>query len=181
MKLFSDEWPYLLPALPRSVLIAYLLWMIWGVLGVHRLYLGKLPTAFLYLVTGGLFGLGWLYDLFTLPGQVEAFRHRQVVLALAGERGFTAGALRGIEQRWGIATGWWDRKARIQGALLAAAAARRGVLTVTEGVMDTGLSFDKVEAALSGMAQSGYVDVGNHPETGVVQYVFHELEGERKA
>ncbi|HSX84005.1 MAG TPA: NINE protein, partial [Cellvibrio sp.] len=37
----------------------------------HRMYLGKWITGLIYLFTLGLFGLGWLYDLWTLNGQID--------------------------------------------------------------------------------------------------------------
>ena len=40
-------------------------------MGFHRFYLGKIGSGLLYLLTGGIFGVGWLYDLFTLPMQVR--------------------------------------------------------------------------------------------------------------
>ena len=51
--------------------IAWLLLAFLGVLGIHRFYLGKWFTGLIYLVTGGLFGLGFLYDLWTLNSQVD--------------------------------------------------------------------------------------------------------------
>lgn len=42
-----------------------------GVFGIHRFYLGKVLTGLLWLVSGGLFGLGYLYDLWTLNGQID--------------------------------------------------------------------------------------------------------------
>jgi TM2 domain-containing membrane protein YozV len=49
------------------LLIAYILWFFLGVFGVHRFYLGKWVTGIVWLCTGGLFGLGWLFDgLWTL-------------------------------------------------------------------------------------------------------------------
>ncbi len=41
-----------------------------GLLGIHRFYMGKWFTGILYLVSGGIFGLGYLYDLWTLNDQV---------------------------------------------------------------------------------------------------------------
>lgn len=42
-----------------------------GLFGVHRFYMGKVVTGLIYLVTGGLFGAGYLYDLWTLNSQVS--------------------------------------------------------------------------------------------------------------
>ena len=41
-----------------------------GLLGIHRFYMGKWISGIIYLVTGGLFGIGYLYDLWTLNDQV---------------------------------------------------------------------------------------------------------------
>ncbi|MDO4780248.1 MAG: NINE protein [Bacteroides sp.] len=57
----------------KSKLVAYLLLFFFGLLGVHRFYLGKIPTGLLYLFTGALFGLGWIYDLITLASQVDLY------------------------------------------------------------------------------------------------------------
>ncbi len=42
-----------------------------GLLGLHRFYLHKWLTGILWLVTGGLFGIGFIYDWCTLNDQVN--------------------------------------------------------------------------------------------------------------
>jgi len=39
---------------------------------VHRFYLGKWITGLLWLLTGGLFLVGYLYDYWTLNEQIDA-------------------------------------------------------------------------------------------------------------
>ncbi|MCA9664680.1 MAG: hypothetical protein KC503_03800 [Myxococcales bacterium] len=52
------------------------------------------------------------------------------------------------------------------------AAQRGGEVTVAEGALATGRSFDEVEAALDKMMHDGHVDIGNRPDTGVIVYRF---------
>ena len=56
-----------------SLGIAYLLWAVggFGTLGVHRFYLRKHGTGVLWLLTGGIFGIGAVVDLFRMPTMVR--------------------------------------------------------------------------------------------------------------
>lgn len=51
--------------------LAWILLTFLGVFGVHRFYLGKWVTGLLYLVTGGGFLIGIVYDFCTLNSQIS--------------------------------------------------------------------------------------------------------------
>ena len=55
---------------PINYSVAWVLLTFLGLFGVHRMYLGKWITGLLYLVTLGLFGIGYLYDYWTLNDQI---------------------------------------------------------------------------------------------------------------
>jgi TM2 domain-containing membrane protein YozV len=56
---------------PIEYSVAWILLTFLGVLGVHRMYQGKWLSGILYLLTGGVFFLGVLYDFWTLNDQVS--------------------------------------------------------------------------------------------------------------
>lgn len=63
---------------PLDYNVAWILLVFLGIFGVHRFYLGKWFTGLLWLITGGLFGLGYLYDLCTLNEQISMINTRTV-------------------------------------------------------------------------------------------------------
>lgn len=73
---------FLIPSMDRSAdmryqegrvdySIAWLLLTFLGIFGIHRFYMGKWITGLIYLLTGGLFLIGVLYDYWTLNGQID--------------------------------------------------------------------------------------------------------------
>ena len=56
--------------------LSWILLTFLGIFGVHRMYMGKWLTGILYLLTGGLFLLGYLYDYWTLNDQVSDINRR---------------------------------------------------------------------------------------------------------
>ena len=63
--------------------VAWLLLTFLGFFGVHRFYMRKWITGLLWLVTGGLFLIGYLYDLWTLNGQVSEYNRDHPQLGAA--------------------------------------------------------------------------------------------------
>jgi TM2 domain-containing membrane protein YozV len=69
----------------HSTVIGYLLW-IFGFTGAHRFYYGKPISGTIWFFTAGLLGIGWLIDLFLIPGmERQAARRYQ-----AGPSDYTA-------------------------------------------------------------------------------------------
>ena len=73
---------FLIPGMNRDADIRYnegeidfnLSWVLLtflGVFGIHRMYMGKWVTGLIYLCTFGLFGLGYIYDFWTLNDQIS--------------------------------------------------------------------------------------------------------------
>jgi TM2 domain-containing membrane protein YozV len=58
--------------------IGYLLW-IFGFTGAHRFYYGKPVTGTIWFFTLGLLGIGWLIDLFLIPGMDRGADRRYAV------------------------------------------------------------------------------------------------------
>lgn len=54
----------------HSRTIGYILW-IFGFMGSHRFYFGKPLTGTLWFLSFGVFGIGWIIDLFLIPSMDE--------------------------------------------------------------------------------------------------------------
>lgn len=61
----------------RSYTVSWILLTFLGALGIHRMYMGKWITGIIYLLTGGLFLLGVLYDFWTLNDQLSIKHQRE--------------------------------------------------------------------------------------------------------
>lgn len=159
---------------------AYVLWLggLVGLAGLHRLYNGEIRTGLIWLFSFGLFGFGQLADLIFIPKMVE--NHNAKLLNPQSVSGLSAFSSRPAIQRVldpPNRTILIPQLARSQAIvdLIQAAETKGGKLSVTQGVIATGLGFNEVEAMLQEMLRTGYVEIGNDPETGVVIYEFKEL------
>lgn len=58
--------------------VAWALLWLFGIFGIHRFYQGKIFTGILYACTGGLFTIGFAYDVLTLNEQVHEQNHNSI-------------------------------------------------------------------------------------------------------
>lgn len=50
----------------KSKWVCFFLWLFLGMIGGHKFYEGKIGTGIIYILTCGLFGIGWLIDFFKI-------------------------------------------------------------------------------------------------------------------
>ena len=163
---------------PYSTTLGYGLWCagLLGACGIHRLYMGKVGTGVLWLLTVGLLGIGQLIDLFRMKSLVRDANIRDG--RIPHPRQLAATPPR-------IGTGEPNPRPapplNLRQQLLQAAMGNGGELTVSQGVLATGRTFEEIEKVLNTMADKGYVDVDNAPGTGVIVYRFPELVGQGRS
>lgn len=51
------------PISDKSRGLAFVICLIFGLLGFHRFYLGKMGSGVIYFFTLGILGLGWIFDI----------------------------------------------------------------------------------------------------------------------
>ena len=165
---------------------SYLFWLCWfaGFAGLHRIYNKKFLTGLLWFFTWGLFGVGQIVDLLLIPSMVEEHNvkaRRRLGLSSTGvpldsptaQATQTFSLSQANQIKYSTSQSLSQQVIMIK--LAQAAQKRGGKLSVTQAVVDTGITFEQVETTLKQMAKKGYVMVDNHPTSGVVVYDFLEL------
>lgn len=154
--------------------------------GLHRIYNGKIGTGLLWMCTFGFLGVGQFLDLFLIPGMVEE-HNLKLRLGISPYDGLPLNptatnptlvkpSQESVTARKALPNSSTPITQEELMIRLAKVASRRGgQLSVTQAVIETGISFSKVEEALKEMVKKGYVGVDNHPKTGAVIYEFLEL------
>jgi hypothetical protein len=148
-----------------NVTLAYLLWLCsgCGALGFHRFYLGKIGTGVLWLMTGGLCGIGCIYDVVTLPRQVQKANVRyEVDIRVRSE-------LYPSRQP--------EKREDPEKTVLRVARANGGFVTPGEAALEGDISIDEARKLLEKMASEGNAEMRVR-SSGVVVYFFPEFSKE---
>ena len=70
------------PTVERSPYLVFLLWLFFGILGVHRFFTQTPKVGLVYFFTLGGLGLGWLGDLYWQRGYLFSSTRRKKVRAI---------------------------------------------------------------------------------------------------
>ena len=157
-----------------SVGIAYLLWFLsgFGWCGFHRFYLGKTPSGILWLLTGGLCGIGSIYDFITLPGQVREANIRRAIFD-GVDRGFG-----GRQHQWRHVRDGEARivreKESVERVILRLAKENRGVLTPSEVALAADISIENAKRDLDALVSKGFAELRVR-KSGTLVYTIPDL------
>jgi TM2 domain-containing membrane protein YozV/predicted transcriptional regulator len=159
-----------------SVGIAYLLWLVsgFGALGFHRFYLGKIPSGLLWMFSGGLVGIGSIYDFLTLPGQVREANYRN---ALYNNMGHPQNA-GGRHGNWRYVNDGESRVVRekesIERVILKLAKENKGVLTASEVALAANIPIEEAKQALDALVSKGFAELRVR-KSGTLVYTLPEM------
>ncbi|MDR2194377.1 MAG: NINE protein [Treponema sp.] len=177
-----------------SVGIAYLLWLIsgCGALGLHRFYLGKVPTGLLWMFTGGLCMVGSIYDFFTLGGQVRKANMERALLNGYADgayeqgrrlgRRFRKDGSRGASYAGGIVDGLFgaggsdgdEQVGSIERAILKSAKQSHGILSPSDVALSANISLDQAKKELDDMVSKGYAEI-RVKKSGGIAYIIPDM------
>ena len=160
-----------------SVGTAYLLWLLsgCGALGLHRFYLGKIPTGILWMCTGGLGMFGAVYDFLTLPGQVREANIRRAIndsLHTPGGRRFNhAESWRRVHD--GESRIVRDRES-VERIILKLAKENKGILTASEVALAGNIPIEDAKRDLDALVSKGFAELRVR-KSGTLVYTIPDL------
>ena len=150
-----------------SVGMAYLLWLLsgCGIFGFHRFYLGKIPSGILWMITGGLCGIGLIYDFFTLPRQVREANIRRVIQEDMIRKSVSGQSWRNIHDGEAKIV---REKEGIERVILHEARATKGILTASEIALAGDISIEEAKKYLDALVSKGFAELRVRKSGGLV-------------
>ncbi len=156
---------------------AYLLWALclFGVSGIHRFYLGRIGTGILWLCTWGLFGIGNIIDLFTIPGMVDAETERRLPGPVPNR--LAPAASTPVPPRQAPIAPVKPATATdpIETVILRAARTHGGMVTPTQIAVGGEYGLDESKACLDDLVARGHAELRVRKNGGGIVYVFPDL------
>lgn len=160
-----------------NVGVAYLLWLIsgCGALGLHRFYMGKIGTGLLWMCSGGLCGIGMIYDAVTMPRQIHEANVRYAVESrVRGELAYAESAANGYAPYGSSQAPKPDSPEKV---ILRVARQNGGFVTPGEAALEGDFSIDEARKQLEKLASKGSAEMRVR-SSGVVVYFFPEFARE---
>jgi len=162
--------------------IAYLLWLLsgCGALGLHRFYLGKIPTGLLWMFTGGLGMFGSIYDFFTLPGQVREANFKKALGDQSNRLYRPLGQPDNInvhyanDAQYRVVNGKGNEKESPERVILKIAKENKGILTVSEVALGADISIDEAKKMLEALVSKGFAELRVR-KSGSLVYVIPDM------
>jgi TM2 domain-containing membrane protein YozV/predicted transcriptional regulator len=160
-----------------SVGLAYLCWFFsgFGVLGFHRFYLGKIPTGLLWLCSGGLFGIGAIYDFFTLGSQVREANYRS---AITGQRTsyvhHDTPAWRNVGDGETRIVHEDKKRESPERIILRIAKNSRGIITPGELALEADIPIEEAKKQLEALVSKGFAELRVR-QSGTIVYIIPEF------
>jgi predicted transcriptional regulator len=163
--------------------MSYLFWLpsVFGVAGLHRFYMGKVGTGILYLLTGGLFGIGTIYDAITMPEQVRTVNQDERFRRAIDEDdfpgiGYTRRTVydRPDPRDYDYQTRPQRSQESPEHTMFRLAQKNGGAVSPAQLALDANVSADMAKQQLETMVSKGYAEVRVR-KTGVLVYVFPEF------
>ena len=162
----------------RTLSTAYLFWLpsLFGLAGLHRFYLGKPISGIVYLLTGGLFGLGTIYDAVTMGRQV---REAEIEDRLARPLGYDEEGDYIIKVSRGVGSGSGRREPEdLEHVILRMAKESGGVVTPTQVALEARRGTEEAREELERMVKNGFAEM-KVKRSGHIVYVIPDfLSGE---
>jgi TM2 domain-containing membrane protein YozV len=150
--------------------LAYFLWFIggFGAAGLHRFYLGKIPTGILWMCTGGLSMIGSVYDFLTLPRQVMEANFRRAINANVNTG----------RQNWRNVNDGESKIVRekepVERIILKLAKSNKGILTASELALAANVNVEEARKELDALVSKGFAELRVR-QSGSLVYTIPDL------